>query len=128
MSQGILEAIDLESYRNEAREAIAIKLEDSDKEVEPVPAGKVGHIVQPEMDLLSTILSEFNDLFGNINWNDADNVSGRCNRSLFQSCLIIWSFLSSSKTIPRLRSGSRIWYLTLHTTRMGSRMKLFKSR
>lgn len=74
LSQGILEAIDLESYRNEAREAIAIKLEDADKEVEPVPAGKVGHIVQPEMDLLSAILSEFNDLFGNINWNDADNV------------------------------------------------------
>lgn len=35
LSQGILEAIDLESYRNEAREAISIKLEDSDTEVAP---------------------------------------------------------------------------------------------
>ena len=26
------------------------------------------------MDLLSAILSNFNDMFGNINWNDADNV------------------------------------------------------
>lgn len=26
------------------------------------------------MDLLSAILSDFNDMFGNINWNDADNV------------------------------------------------------
>ena len=26
------------------------------------------------MDLLSVILSNFNDMFGNINWNDADNV------------------------------------------------------
>ncbi len=74
LSQGILEAIDLESYRNEAREAVSIKLEDSDTEVAPVPAGKVGHIVEPEMDLLSAILSSFNDMFGNINWNDADNV------------------------------------------------------
>ena len=43
-------------------------------EVDPVPAGKVGHIVEPELDLLSVILSDFNDMFGNINWNDADNV------------------------------------------------------
>lgn len=74
LSQGILEAIDLESYRNEAREAMSIKLEDFDSEVAPVPAGKVGHIIEPEMDLLSAILSDFNDMFGNINWNDADNV------------------------------------------------------
>lgn len=74
LSQGILEAIDLESYRNEARESISIKLEDSDSEVAPVSSGKVGHIIEPEMDLLSVILSDFNDMFGNINWNDADNV------------------------------------------------------
>ena len=74
LSHGILEAIDLESYRNEARESMSIKLEDSDSEVAPVPTGKVGHIVEPEMDLLSVILSDFNDMFGNINWNDADNV------------------------------------------------------
>lgn len=74
LSQGILEAIDLESYRNEARESISIKLEDSDAEIAPVPAGAVGHIIEPEMDLLSVILSDFNNMFGNINWNDADNV------------------------------------------------------
>lgn len=74
LSQGILDTIDLESYRNEAREAVSIKLEDEDSVVPPVPAGKAGHIVQPEMDLLSVILTDFNDMFGNINWNDADNV------------------------------------------------------
>lgn len=74
LSQGILETIDLESYRNEAREAVSIKLEDEDSIVPPVPAGKAGHIVEPEMDLLSAILTDFNDMFGNINWNDADNV------------------------------------------------------
>ena len=74
LSQGILEAIDLESYRNEARESMSIKLEDADSEVDPVPAGKAGHIIEPEMDLLSAILSDFNDMFGNVNWKDADNV------------------------------------------------------
>ena len=74
LSEGILQTIDLSSYRNEAQEAIAIKLEDADAEIAPVPAGKVGHIVEPEMDLLSKIIMDFNDMFGNINWNDADNV------------------------------------------------------
>lgn len=74
LSEGILQTIDLSSYRNEAQAAIAIKLEDADAEIAPVPAGKVGHIVEPEMDLLSKIIMDFNDMFGNINWNDADNV------------------------------------------------------
>lgn len=73
-SEGILSTIDLDSYRNEAREAVSIKLEDADAEIDPVPAGKTGHIVEPEMDHLSQIISEFNDLFGNIQWKDADNV------------------------------------------------------
>lgn len=73
-SEGILDVIDLDSYRLEAQECMSIKLEDADSEVPPVPAGKTGHIVNPEIDLLSIILNDFNDMFGNINWNDADNV------------------------------------------------------
>ena len=74
LSRGILETIDLESYRNEARESMFIKLEDSDSEIEPVPAGNSGHIFEPNIDFLSAILSEFNNIFGNIEWRDIDNV------------------------------------------------------
>lgn len=74
LSEGILAAIDLDSYRNEAQEAIAIKLEDTDAVIEPVPTGNIGHIIEPEMDQLSRIISDFNDMFGNINWHDEDNV------------------------------------------------------
>lgn len=74
LSEGILSTIDLDSYRNEAQEAVAIKLEDEDAEIAPVPSGKVGHIVEPELDPLSKIIMDFNDMFGNIQWNDADNV------------------------------------------------------
>jgi type I restriction enzyme R subunit len=74
LSEGILSTIDLDSYRNEAQEAVAIKLEDEEAEIAPVPAGKVGHIVEPELDPLSKIIMDFNDMFGNIQWNDADNV------------------------------------------------------
>jgi len=53
---------------------MAIQLEDSDAEVEPVPTGKISGRSEPELDLLSSILSVFNDLFGNIDWKDAGNV------------------------------------------------------
>ena len=52
---------------------MSIVLDDSDTEVDPVPAAKVGHIIDPEMDLLSNIVSEFNDMFGNIEWKDEVN-------------------------------------------------------
>jgi type I restriction enzyme R subunit len=74
LSDGILAAIDLDSYRNEAQEAISIKLEDTDAVIEPVPTGNIGHIIEPEMDPLSRIVNDFNDMFGNIKWNDEDNV------------------------------------------------------
>lgn len=73
-SEGILSTIDLDSYRNEAQQAISIKLEDEDAEIAPIPAGKIGYIIEPEMDLLSKIIMNFNDMFGNIEWKDADNV------------------------------------------------------
>lgn len=73
-SEGILDVIDLDSYRLEAQESMSIKLEDADAEVAPVPAGSAGHIVNPEMDLLSIILNAFNDMFGNIDWKEPDNV------------------------------------------------------
>ena len=73
-TQGILEAIDLDSYRLEAKECISLVLQDEDAEVSPVPTGQIGAKKEPEMDLLSAILTTFNDMFGNVDWNDADNV------------------------------------------------------
>lgn len=73
LSEGILESIDLNNYRPEARDSMSIVLEDSDTEVAPVPTGEGGHIIDSEMDLLSNIVSEFNDMFGNIEWKDEDN-------------------------------------------------------
>jgi type I restriction enzyme R subunit len=74
LSQGILDAIDLDSYRVEAKAQMAIQLQDSDAEIDPVPTGGIGGKAEPELDLLSSILAVFNDLFGNIDWKDADNV------------------------------------------------------
>jgi type I restriction enzyme R subunit len=74
LSKGILEAIDMDSYRVEAQTAMAIALADEDAEIEPVPVGGGGHKPEPELDRLSNILREFNDHFGKIDWKDADKI------------------------------------------------------
>ena len=74
LSKGILDAIDMDSYRVEKRTMQKIILPDQDAEVEPVPPGGGGHSPAPEMDRISNIIKVFNDHFGNIQWTDADRV------------------------------------------------------
>ncbi|MGD0992141.1 MAG: type I restriction endonuclease subunit R [Gemmatimonadales bacterium] len=74
LSKGILEAIDMDSYRVEKRAAVKIQLPDQDAEIEPLPESGGGRSPVPELDRLSNILKTFNDLFGNIPWTDADRV------------------------------------------------------
>ncbi len=74
LSKGILEAIDMDSYRVEKQAAVKMQLPDADAEIEPVPATGGGRKVEPELDRLSNILKAFNDHFGNIPWSDADRV------------------------------------------------------
>ena len=74
LSAGILETIDMESYRVEKRETLKIALGDDDGELEPVPASGGGHLTDPDLERLSSILQTFNDQFGNIDWSDADRV------------------------------------------------------
>lgn len=74
LSKGILESIDMDSYRVEKRAAMQIQMPDQDAEIEPVPASGGGHKPEPELDRLSNILKAFNDQFGNISWSDADRV------------------------------------------------------
>ena len=74
LSKGILEAIDMDSYRAEEKAAMKIQLADADAEITPIPDVGGGHKREPELDRLSNILRTFNDQFGNIPWTDADRV------------------------------------------------------
>ncbi len=74
LSKGILEAIDMDSYRVEKKAAMKIQLPDDNAEIEPVPTTGGGYKAEPELDRLSNILKTFNDQFGNIPWTDADRV------------------------------------------------------
>ena len=75
LSKGILEAIDMDSYRVEKQAARQIQLPDTDAEIEPVPTIGGGHKPEPELDRLSNILKTFNEQFGNIPWTDTDRVN-----------------------------------------------------
>ena len=74
LSKGILEAIDMDSYRVEKKAVMKIQLPDEDAEIGPVPTAGGGHLAEPELDRLSNILKTFNDQFGNISWLDKDRV------------------------------------------------------
>lgn len=74
LSRGILEAIDMDSYRVEVKSSIKIGLQDQDAEVDPVPTSGGGYKPEPELDQLSNIIKAFNDQFGNIEWKDGDKI------------------------------------------------------
>ncbi|MCK9523322.1 MAG: type I restriction endonuclease subunit R [Proteobacteria bacterium] len=74
LSWGILEAIDMDSYRVELQSSMKIELADQDAEVDPVPTSGGGYKAEPELDQLSNIIKAFNDQFGNIEWKDGDKI------------------------------------------------------
>lgn len=76
LAKGILEAIDMDSYRVEKKAAMRIALADDDAEIDPVPTDAGGRRPQPELDRLSNILKSFNDQFGTL-FTDTDRVAKR---------------------------------------------------
>ncbi|MBI9051845.1 MAG: type I restriction endonuclease subunit R [Anaerolineaceae bacterium] len=75
LSKGILESIDMDSYRAEKKAVEKILLEDSDAEIDPVPTSADGFKIDPELEALSAIIKSFNDQFGNIPWSDRDRIN-----------------------------------------------------
>lgn len=77
LSDGVVESIDLDSFRLEKRQALKIALAEGEAEIDPVPNGGVGGLPHPEMERLSEIVASFNALFGNIPWQDAERIRQR---------------------------------------------------
>ena len=74
LSKGILDAIDMDSYRVEKQAVQEIQLADEDAEIDPVTTESGGQKPEAEMDRLSKIIQDFNDHFGNIEWKDEDKI------------------------------------------------------
>ena len=65
LSLGILESVDMESYRAEKQATEKIPLADEDAEIDPIQAERSGGIQEPLLEHLSLILDEFNKTWGN---------------------------------------------------------------
>ena len=79
LSRGVLEAVDMDSYRMERKAARSISLAEEDAEIDPVLASAAGHANEPEMDRLSNIIVEFNKTWGG-KFSDPGRVSEILNR------------------------------------------------
>ncbi len=76
LAQGILEAIDMDSYRVEKLATMALALADNDAEIGPVPVSGGGAKPDPKLDRLSNILKQFNEMCGTL-FDDSDRVLAR---------------------------------------------------
>lgn len=72
---GIIEAIDMDSYRPTKQETENIGLAEDPGYVAPIPVGVGGGKSEPELDTLENILTAFNHRFGDIDWTDNDKVN-----------------------------------------------------
>ena len=77
MSAGVLESIDLDSFRAEKRMAMRIAIADDEAEIDPILDGGAGGRPEPELERLSEIVASLNALFGNISWQDEERIRQR---------------------------------------------------
>ncbi|MGV8134709.1 MAG: hypothetical protein AB2L20_05815 [Mangrovibacterium sp.] len=74
LAEGILETIDMDSYRPSKETTQDILLVAEPGEVAPIPVEVTGGTAEPILDTLENILNAFNHRFGDIDWSDKDKV------------------------------------------------------
>lgn len=74
LTKGLIESVDFDAYRLQKQEERNIQLQNADVEIEPVPTSSLSGVREVDMEYLSVIESEFNELFGNIDWQDSELV------------------------------------------------------
>jgi len=72
LAKGILDNIDIESYRLQKEGEFKIQLQQGD-ELKPISTDMKGYVADPEMEYLSNIVKAFNDKFGT-NFTNEDKV------------------------------------------------------
>jgi type I restriction enzyme R subunit len=99
LSKGILESIDMDSYRVEKRTAMAVPLPDEDATIEPIPVGGGGHKPEAELDRLSNILRTFNEQFGTL-FTDADRIIKRIHEDIAPKVGADAAYLNAKNNTP----------------------------
>jgi type I restriction enzyme R subunit len=112
LAKGILEAIDMDSYRVEKETVMKIKLEDKLAEIGPIPVGGGGGRREVEMDRLSNIIKAFNENFGTL-FTDADRVVRRIRDEIAPKVATDETYMNARQNTP-------------HTARMAHDLALGK--
>ncbi len=110
LAKGILESIDMDSYRVEKKAAQKIALEDKESEIEPVPTEAGGQKPETELDRLSNILKVFNEQYGTI-FDNTDRVVKRLREDVAPVVAADAAFQNAKENTP-------------HTARMAYDMAL----
>jgi len=99
LSKGILESVDMDSYRVEKKKAIQIASSDEDAEIDPIPVEGGGRKPEPELDRLSNILKAFNEQFGTL-FNDADRIFQRIREDIAPQVAADQSYRNARENTP----------------------------
>ncbi|MFZ3091777.1 MAG: type I restriction endonuclease subunit R [Nitrospirota bacterium] len=99
LSKGILESIDMDSYRTEKKAAMKILLPDENAEIEPIPVDGVGRKPEPELDRLSNILRMFNEQFGTL-FKDSDRIVRRITEDIAPKVAVDQPYQNAKKNTP----------------------------
>lgn len=73
LTKGMLELIDMDSYRIEKQEERGVPLSDQDSTLDPAPVSAGGFKPQPELEPLSVIVTNFNEQY-DTSFSDEDRI------------------------------------------------------
>jgi type I restriction enzyme R subunit len=99
LSKSILEAVDMDSYRSEKKQAMNLAVADDDAEIDPFTVGGGGRKPEPELDRLSNILKAFNEQFGTL-FQDSDRVFRRIKEDIAPKVAADQAFQNARENTP----------------------------
>lgn len=99
LAKGILESIDMDSYRVEKKAALKVALPDANAEIGPIPVSGGGRKFEPELDRLSSILHTFNEQFGTL-FTDADRIVKRIKEDIAPKVAADQPYQNAKKNTP----------------------------
>lgn len=99
LASGILDAIDMDSYRVEKKTLMTIALADSEAEIAPLPTQAGGGKPEPDLDRLSSIIQSFNDQFGTL-FSDGDRVVRKLKQDIVPVVEADATFRNAKKNTP----------------------------
>jgi type I restriction enzyme, R subunit len=99
LAKGILEAIDMDSYRVEKKAVMKIALADQNAEIGPVPTEAEGRRNEPELDRLSNIIKTFKEQFGTL-FSDADRVVKRIREDIAPKVASDMAYQNAKENTP----------------------------